>query len=99
LTVALPPEFESYRDADEDVRKLLRLLMKRRYRQARERYYLNMAGLVTGFIIALAFLAVSGWLINGDHDAAGVILGSVDLVALVSVFVYAHTRLTRQITK
>jgi uncharacterized membrane protein len=45
-------------------------------------------GQLFGFIIALAFLLVSAWLINGGHEVAGVILGSVDLVALVTVFVY-----------
>lgn len=44
-------------------------------------------GLGAGFIITLAFLFVSGWLINRGHDVAGTVLGTVDLVALVTVFV------------
>jgi uncharacterized membrane protein len=44
-------------------------------------------GQLIGFLVAVAFLAVSAWLINGGEPLAGVILGSVDLVALVTVFV------------
>lgn len=40
-----------------------------------------------GFIIALAFLIASFILIYTDHDVAGTIIGSIDLVALVTVFV------------
>ncbi|WP_298797037.1 DUF2335 domain-containing protein [uncultured Pseudonocardia sp.] len=40
-----------------------------------------------GLTIALAFLAVAGVLIFTGHDTAGTIIGSVDLVALVAVFV------------
>lgn len=40
-----------------------------------------------GFILALAFLIVSGALIALGHEVAGTVLGTVDLVALVSVFV------------
>jgi hypothetical protein len=44
-------------------------------------------GLTAGFLVTLAFLGVAGWLINGDHEWSGTVLGSVDLVALVTVFV------------
>ena len=47
-------------------------------------------GLFAGVVIALSFLGVAAWLINGGHGVFGTILGSVDLVALVSVFVLGH---------
>lgn len=44
-------------------------------------------GLAAGFAVAVLFLIVSAWLIYNDHDAAGAVLGSFDLVALTAVFV------------
>ena len=44
-------------------------------------------GLAAGFSVAMSFLAVSGALIAQGHDVSGTILGTVDLVALVGVFV------------
>ena len=44
-------------------------------------------GLAAGFIVAVLFLLVSAWLIYNDHDIAGTVLGSFDLVALTAVFV------------
>lgn len=44
-------------------------------------------GRACAFTIALAFLGVSGWLINGGHDWAGGALGGIDIVGLVYVFV------------
>jgi len=43
-----------------------------------------------GFIIAILFLGVSAGLIAADRQVAGVILGSVDLTALVGVFVFGR---------
>lgn len=40
-----------------------------------------------GFIVALAFLIVSGTLIGLGHEISGATLGCVDLAALVYVFV------------
>ncbi len=45
-------------------------------------------GLYAGVIVALAFLGVAAFLINGGHDVAGGILGTVDIASLVGVFVY-----------
>lgn len=45
-------------------------------------------GLYAGFIVAMAFLITSAFLITNGHDWEGTILGAVDVVALVSVFVY-----------
>ncbi len=44
-------------------------------------------GLAAGFVVAVLFLIVSAWLIHNDHDIAGAVLGSFDLVALTAVFV------------
>ena len=62
------------------------------HRQAmdRGRSWRSTVGLVAGVIIALTFLGVAAWLINSGHGVFGTILGSVDLVALVSVFVLGH---------
>lgn len=48
----------------------------------------SFAGLICGFIVTLSFLFASYLLIKGGHGLAGTILGSVDLVGLVTVFVY-----------
>jgi uncharacterized membrane protein len=45
-------------------------------------------GQLYGFVIAILGLLLSGFLIYTGHDTAGTILGSTDLIALVSVFVY-----------
>jgi uncharacterized membrane protein len=45
-------------------------------------------GLVAGLIIALAFLGVSYLLIDHGHETAGAVLGTIDIVGLVGVFVY-----------
>ena len=45
-------------------------------------------GLVTGFIVALAGLSASVFLVREGNTAAGTILGGLDLVGLVSVFIY-----------
>lgn len=45
-------------------------------------------GLYAGFIVAMAFLVTSTFLIINGHSWEGTILGAVDVVALVSVFVY-----------
>jgi hypothetical protein len=67
--------------------ELRRELVRHQIKMERGQQHLEWAGLVGAFVLALAFLGVSAWLINGDHDAAGTIITSVDLVALVTVFV------------
>jgi uncharacterized membrane protein len=49
------------------------------------------AGLAAGFIVAIAFLAASVYLIATGKEVAGTIIGTVDLVALVSVFVLGRS--------
>lgn len=53
----------------------------------RQEVYLAWAGLISAFIIALSFLGVSAWLISTGNQISGAILGTVDLVALTTVFV------------
>jgi uncharacterized membrane protein len=45
------------------------------------------SGLLAGFVVAISFFAGSVYLVVGGHEVAGTVLGTVDLVALVSVFV------------
>ncbi len=44
-------------------------------------------GLAAGFVVTLAFLLASVWLVSTGHDVGGGVIGTVDLVALVSIFV------------
>lgn len=44
-------------------------------------------GQIFGFAVAMAFLAAAVVLVLTGNDVAGIILGTVDLVALVTVFV------------
>ncbi len=48
-------------------------------------------GLVTGFTIGIVIIVLSFILILYGHDLAGTILGTVDLVGLIGVFVYGRT--------
>lgn len=44
-------------------------------------------GLVAGFVVCVLVLVASILLILNDHEVSGTVLGTVDLVSLVSVFV------------
>ncbi|MET9002745.1 hypothetical protein [Amycolatopsis sp. NPDC004169] len=44
-------------------------------------------GMIFAFVLAVLFLAASVLLIMNDHEVSGTILGTVDLVALVTVFI------------
>lgn len=56
-------------------------------RQADDDISARKQGLAAGFTVAMSFLAGSIYLIATGHDVSGTILGTVDLVALVSIFV------------
>lgn len=64
-----------------------------KHRQDLESFHLrnaaarSWAGLACGFVITMTFLGVSAFLIVRGHGWEGTILGTVDIVALVSVFV------------
>lgn len=50
-------------------------------------------GLFCGYSLSILVLALSSILIWNGHDTAGTILGTTDLVSLVSVFIYGtHVR-------
>ncbi len=55
-------------------------------------------GLACGFVVALAGLGVSGFLIYSGHEVGGTILGSIDFVGLVGVFVYGTESRRRERT-
>ncbi len=65
-----------------------------RHRRKMESYplvsgnYRSFAGLGCGLLVTLCFLFVSYLLIKGGHGWEGTVLGTVDLVGLVAVFVY-----------
>ena len=44
-------------------------------------------GLVAGFAVAMSLVGASAYLITAGHDISGTIVGSFDIVGLVSVFV------------
>lgn len=46
------------------------------------------AGLASGLIVALAFVACGTWLAFQGHDGAGVTIATTSIVGLVGVFVY-----------
>lgn len=56
--------------------------------------YLAWADILSTFTLTLAFLDVSAWLILAGHDIGGMILGTVDLVALTTVFVTRRTMMS-----
>jgi len=49
-------------------------------------------GLAAGFVVTLSFLVACVFLVFNGYEVAGTILGTVDLVALVGVFVYGSQK-------
>lgn len=68
---------------------LERLVVEGAHRRANQ-------GLWVGFAVAVLFLAASVWLILTDHGVYGAVLGTVDLVALVTVFVVGRSEQRRE---
>lgn len=50
--------------------------------------YLTYYGAALGFLIGLAFVGATVYLVTSGHPVSGTILGTVDLAALISVFVF-----------
>lgn len=50
-----------------------------------------------GLIVALVFIIIAGILAYTGHDTAGIILGTVDLVALVTVFIVGKSNQRRSL--
>lgn len=48
----------------------------------------SLLGIVSGFVVALSGLATTAWIAYLGHPAAAAVLGTVDLVSLVGVFIY-----------
>ena len=65
----------------------LEKLVEHQMSMERAELRLEWAGLISALTIALSFLAVSAGLIVGGHEVSGTLLGTVDLVALATVFV------------
>lgn len=55
-------------------------------------------GQIFAFIIAMSFLGVSGFLIYIGHEISGSILGTVDLVALVTAFLVGRHQQNRDLS-
>lgn len=53
-------------------------------------------GLWMAFVIALVVLGGSFWVISEGHDAAGASIAGLDLIGLVSVFIYGRRDQARQ---
>jgi hypothetical protein len=58
----------------------------------RQETYLAWAGLTAAFFIALAFLGVSAWIILSGNVVSGTVLGTVDIIGLVTVFITRQKR-------
>lgn len=57
-------------------------------RLLRNEYLSDHAGRIAAVVVAVLFLAGSVWLIDRGHAWPGLALGTIDLAALVSVFIY-----------
>jgi len=56
-------------------------------------------GLVTGFTIGVLVLVLSFVLVMYGHGVEGTVLGSVDLIGLVSLFVYGRTERSKELRR
>jgi len=56
-------------------------------------------GLFTGFTIGVLIIVLSFVLVLKGHDTSGTILGSIDLVSLVGVFVYGRSKRVQEIQR
>ena len=80
-------ELDIYISADERTRNLIEAQIRHAHWWTRHQCYLQWVGLILGFFVTMAFLAAAVFLIERGHDVSGTILGTVDIVALVTVFV------------
>lgn len=56
-------------------------------------------GLGTGFTIGIVIIVLSFVLIMFGHDVPGTILGGVDLVSLVSLFIYGRSERNKELRR
>ncbi len=71
-------------------RKLAESVLAMAEREQKWRHRAQLIAQISALMIALSFLTSATYLIAGGHDAAGTILGSVDLVSLVTVFLFGQ---------
>jgi uncharacterized membrane protein len=86
MTGSLPTatELEKYNRVMPDAAERLLTLAER---EQRFRHRITYTGQASAFIITISFLISATFLIQGNHDVAGSVLATVDLVALVTVFI------------
>lgn len=72
--------FDEFKAQGEHRRNMEALLVRGNERRADRGQWM-------AFLIVIFFLGTSVWLIREGHETAGIILGSVDLTALVTVFI------------
>lgn len=57
------------------------------------------AGLIMGFLLAVAVLACGTWLVSQNHDTAGAIFVSSGMAGIASVFVVANNKRNEDLQK
>jgi hypothetical protein len=86
-----PTESQSFIDvfgqADAETRELIKLQLSRIDTKDKRDFRLEWWGLIFGLVITLSFLGCATYIILQGQPVAGTILGSIDLVALVAIFV------------
>jgi len=102
-----PPTPQMIRDYEEVVPGAGKMILHNLIEQSRHRMALEKVviegdnnranwGLAAATIIALTFLGASVYLISHGFGVEGTILGTIDLTALVSVFIYGNTSRRRE---
>lgn len=78
---------QNFQQADKATRQLIKDHLKTVEWRRRQVFFLEWAGLVAGLLVVGSFLWASVHLITAGHSVSGTILGSVDMIGLVTVFV------------
>jgi uncharacterized membrane protein len=92
--MAFPPSAKWIKECHEVDPDYVARILRMMEREQRFRHRQTLVGVIVGFVVALAFLAASAWLILNGHEISGAVLGTVDLVALVTVFVLGRDKTT-----
>ena len=79
-----PQDLRAYEAVRPGFAKSLLLMAQR---EQRFRHITTYIGQIFGLIITILFLSSSVYLVSTGHEVAGTVLGTVDLVALVTIFV------------
>lgn len=82
-----PPPIEWIRECHAINPDYVQRVYRLQEREMTFRHVQTYLGLATGLLISFAFLGTSAWLIVTGHEVSGTVLGTVDLVALATVFV------------